>query len=321
MENFKQTALDRSILSVHTMFGREILNALSDDLITDIHFNPDGTVWIDKVGVGRSCLPVSVQSKQILAAINTIATQSGQEINSQKPILSAILPGSGERFQAAIPPIVAGPSFSIRKPPKVIYTLDNYVADGVMTKKHANYLRTAIETKKNIIVAGSTGSGKTTLLNALLAEPAFTNDRIYTIEDTKELQVNAPDLVSTYTKSTKPQITMNDLVRNALRCCPDRIIVGEVRGPEALELLKAWNTGHQGGLASLHANSAFEALHRLEDLIAEVSINIPYNTIARTIDVIVFIAKSFDHGRKVETLLTVNGYTDTQYQTTEIEKE
>lgn len=283
--------LKRGLQAIQTSLGSGIVEALSDKNVTDIHVNPDGTVWVDHAETGVKTTDFTMEPKAIRTALNSIASLAGLEINEASPQLSAILPVSGERIQALIPPVVDSPCFSIRKPPVVLYTLDDYVSSQFMSRSHADFLRKAVEDKCNILVAGSTGSGKTTLLNALLAVPAFSNDRIYTIEDVKELQVAAGNLVSTFTKTTAPFVTMNDLVRNALRQCPDRIIIGEVRGGEAYELLKAWNTGHEGGVASIHANSAHEALYRIEDLVGEVVATIPRKMIGRTIDVVAFIER------------------------------
>src|SRR5690606_744864 len=155
-----------------------------------------------------------------------------------------------------------------------------------------------------------------TLANAILAEPAFRDDRVLIIEDTRELQCSSPDSVELLTKRTDPPITMDDLVRHALRLRPDRIIVGEVRGGEALSMLKAWNTGHPGGLATVHANSAEDALGRLEDLVGEVSHHIPRRAIARTINVLVFICRTPTgrNGRSVETLSRIIGFDGSNYR-------
>ena len=152
-----------------------------------------------------------------------------------------------------------------------------------------------------------TGSGKTTLANALLAEPAFALDRVVIIEDTAELQCAAADRVELLTKRIEPAVTMADLVRDTLRLRPDRIVIGEVRDGSALDLLKAWNTGHPGGLATIHANSAHEALSRLEDLIGEVTQRIPHRAIAAAINIVVFIERTRE-GRRVRSVSKVRGW-------------
>jgi len=187
-----------------------------------------------------------------------------------------------------LPPVVAGPAFAIRKPAVAVFTLDDYVAAGIMTSGHAGALKGAVEARKNILVAGGTSSGKTTLTNALLAEIAKTSDRVVLIEDTRELQCKAPNLVALRTKDGV--ISLSDLVRSSLRLRPDRIPIGEVRGAEALDLLKAWGTGHPGGIGTIHAGTALGALRRLEQLIQEAVATVPRALIAETINVIAVLS-------------------------------
>ena len=176
-------------------------------------------------------------------------------------------------------------------------------------------IRRAVVERKNILVAGGTGSGKTTLVNAILAEPPFRSDRIVLIEDTKELQCPAEDKVELLTKNTEPRVTMTDLLRMTLRLRPDRIIIGEVRGPEALAMLKAWNTGHPGGIATIHANSATEALQRIEDLVGEASQIIPKRSIASAVNLVIFVERVSDApGRKVSAVSKVLGLHCAEYQ-------
>jgi type IV secretion system protein VirB11 len=211
-------------------------------------------------------------------------------VHGGNPIVSAELPESGERFEGLLPPVSTAPCFSIRKPAAKIYTLDDYVADGVLPVPLADLLKRAVFDRRNILVAGGTSSGKTTLANALLAEMATRDERVIILEDTRELQCAAPDCVNLRTKPGVANLAA--LVRSTLRLRPDRIIVGEVRGGEALDMLKAWNTGHPGGIATVHANSARAALYRIEQLIQEVVVTVPRRLIAEVIDLVVFI-----HGR------------------------
>ena len=161
--------------------------------------------------------------------------------------------------------MVAAPAFAIRKPAVAVFNLDDYVEAGIMLPEQAVLLRQAVEQRRNVLVAGGTSSGKTTLVNALLAEVAKTSDRVILIEDTRELQCQAQNLVALRTKDSVA--SLSDLVRSSLRLRPDRIPIGEVRGSEALDLLKAWGTGHPGGIGTIHAGSALGALRRLEQLI------------------------------------------------------
>jgi type IV secretion system protein VirB11 len=231
----------------------------------------------------------------------------------EDPRLSGVLPGTGERFQGLLPPIVAAPAFSIRKRPAVIWGLADYVRDGVMTEAQAEALRQAAAQRRNILISGGTGSGKTTLANAVLAEPAFAGDRVFLIEDTPELQCSAWDVVAVLTRRAPVAIGVVDLVRDALRMRPDRIVVGEMRdGAAALETLKSWNTGHPGGLSTLHANSAEDVLRRVEDLITEVVARPPRRAIAQGVDRIVHIRRTAE-GRRVEAVLAVEGLEADRY--------
>jgi type IV secretion system protein VirB11 len=209
-------------------------------------------------------------------------------VHPGSPRLSAELPETGERFEGLIPPIVAAPVFAIRKPAVAIFTLADYARAGIMRAEQAELLCDAVSERRNILIAGGTSTGKTTLVNALLAEVARTADRVVLIEDTRELQCNAPNLVALRTKDGVA--SLSDLVRSSLRLRPDRIPVGEVRGAEALELLKAWGTGHPGGIGTIHAGSAIGALRRLEQLIQEAVVTVPRALIAETINVIAVLA-------------------------------
>ena len=251
---------DRKVAALRQAMGPVIAGALADRLVVEVMVNPDGKIWVDKIGEGRSWTgelpgPPPTQTAffgcwPITPARSSLATS---------PRISATLPITGERFQGAFMPVVASPAFAIRKRPEVVFTLAEYVEKGIMTVSQAEVIREAAVAHQNILIVGGTGSGKTTLANAILAEPAFAADRVVLIEDTAELQSAAADKVAMLTKRTDPPVTMTDLVRDTLRLRPDRIIIGEVRDGSALDLLKAWNTGHPGGLATIHANSAAEA--------------------------------------------------------------
>jgi len=214
------------------------------------------------------------------------------------------LPETGERFEGLLPPVVAAPCFAIRKPAVAVFTLNDYVAAGITTSDQAEALRTAVAARKNILVAGGTSTGKTTLTNALLAEVAKTADRVVLIEDTRELQCLAPNLVALRTKDGV--VSLSDLVRSSLRLRPDRIPIGEVRGAEALDLLKAWGTGHPGGVGTIHAGSALGALRRLEQLIQEAVVTVPRALIAETIDVVAVLSGR-GRERRLTELMCVTG--------------
>lgn len=304
----ESVASGRRRTMLQTAFGPAIAAALVNPLVTEIMVNPDGALRLDILGEGRVDTDIRIEAAEVERIIRLVASNIGGEIASARPIVSAELPahgkGAGERFEGLLPPVSLGPCFSIRKPAVRIHTLSDYVADGVMSEAQAMVLRTAVAERRNILVAGGTSSGKTTLANALLAELADRDERVILIEDTRELQSPAPDTVALRTRGAS--VTMGDLVRSTLRLRPDRIIVGEVRGPEALDMLKAWNTGHPGGIATIHANSAEAALMRLEQLIQEAVVHVPRALIADAIDMVLFLAGR-GTGRRLQTITSVSG--------------
>jgi len=283
---------ERKRAMLRTAMGPAIAAALADPLVIEVMVNPDGALRLDRLGHGRSDTGQMLEPVQVERIIRLVASHARIEVHGAAPIVSAELPPhaeelAGERFEGVLPPVATGPCFSIRKPASRIYTLTDYVGDGIMTAEAARLLSLAVVDRRNILVAGGTSSGKTTLANALLAEMAHRDERVILIEDTRELQCAAPDTVALRTRPG--MVAMADLVRSTLRLRPDRIIVGEVRGGEALDMLKAWNTGHPGGIATVHANSAKSALYRLEQLIQEAVVTVPRRLIAEAIDLIVFI--------------------------------
>jgi type IV secretion system protein VirB11 len=260
--------------------------------------NPDGRIWVDHLSEGLSESEVKLPPADGERIVRLVAHHVGIEVHGDAPRVSAELPETGERFEGLLPPVVAAPTFAIRKPAVAVFTLEDYVAAGIMTPAHAEVLRSGIATRANILIAGGTSTGKTTLTNALLAEVARTSDRVILIEDTRELQCTAPNLVAMRTKDGIA--SLSDLVRSSLRLRPDRISIGEVRGPEALDLLKAWGTGHPGGIGTIHAGSAIGALRRLEQLIQEAVVTVPRALIAETIDLVAVLAGRGSQRRLVE---------------------
>jgi type IV secretion system protein VirB11 len=293
---------------LRTAMGPTIAAALADPATQEIMVNPDGMLRLDRLGEGRIETETRFDPAQVERIIRLVASHARTEVHANAPIVSAELPphgeGAGERFEGVLPPVSLAPCLSIRKPAARIHTLADYVADGIMTTEAARLLSTAVVHRKNILVAGGTSSGKTTLANALLAEMGQLDERVILIEDTRELQCAAPDVVALRTRAGS--VSMADLVRSTLRLRPDRIIVGEVRGAEALDMLKAWNTGHPGGIATVHANSAPAALTRLEQLVQESVVTVPRRLIAEAIEIVVFIAGR-GRGRRVESILGVAG--------------
>jgi len=313
MVETRSVVADRKIAALRQAMGPVIAAALADKRVVEVMVNPDGKIWIDRIGEGRSFTGELLGPDDANRILRLLADHVGEVVTKDRPRISATLPETGERFQGAFMPIVANPAFAIRKRPEIVFTLADYVRDGIMTEPMAAALRQAAETRQNLLIAGGTGTGKTTLANAILAEPAFARDRVVLIEDTAELQCSAEDRLEMLTKRTDPPVTMTDLVRDTLRLRPDRIIIGEVRDGSALDLLKAWNTGHPGGLATIHANSAGEALARLEDLIGEVTQRVPYRAIAQAINLVVFIERTPD-GRQVRSVTRVLGRDGDSYR-------
>lgn len=290
--------LARGARMLRTALGPAIARFLDDPAIVEVMLNSDGRLWIDRLSEGLSDTGERLSAADGERIIRLVAHHIGVEVHAGAPRVSAELPGSGERFEGLLPPVVAAPAFAIRKPAVAVFTLEDYVAAGIITGDEAWTLRTAMAARKNILVAGGTSTGKTTLTNALLAEVAGTNDRVVIIEDTRELQCTAPNLVSLRTK--EGVASLSDLVRSSLRLRPDRIPIGEVRGAEALDLIKAWGTGHPGGIGTIHAGSALGALLRLEQLIQEAVVTVPRAMIGETIDLIAVLAGRGGSRRLVE---------------------
>ena len=311
-DRFHRETRDRQRTMLRTSMGPAIASALADPAVIEVMVNPDGRLWLDRHGDGRVDTGQTLGSAEAERIIRLVASHVGQECHGERPVVSAELPESGERFEGLLPPVAPSPCFAIRKPAKVLYRISDYVEAQIMTALMAETLRDAVRSAKNIVVVGGTSSGKTTLVNALLADVAESGDRIILIEDTRELHCAAEDCVSL---RTKPGVaSLGDLVRSTLRLRPDRIIVGEVRGPEALDMLKVWNTGHPGGITTLHANSAVSGLYRLEQLIQEAVVTVPRRLIADAIDVIVFL-KGRGADRRVETVAALEGLgADGDYQ-------
>lgn len=281
-------AVSRGSRMLRTALGPAIARYLDDAQVVEVMLNPDGRLWLDKLSEGLCETTDHLSAADGERIVRLVAHHVGAEVHAGAPRVSAELPETGERFEGLLPPVVAAPTFAIRKPAVAVFTLGNYVASNIMSEAQADTLRTAVADRQNILVAGGTSTGKTTLINALLAEVAKTDDRVVLIEDTRELQCAAPNLVALRTKDEV--ISLSDLVRSSLRLRPDRIPIGEVRGAEALDLLKAWGTGHPGGIGTIHAGSALGALRRMEQLIQEAVVTVPRALIAETINVVAILS-------------------------------
>ncbi len=287
VQTFKSEAIERGSRMLWTALGANIAAWLDEDAVVEVMLNPDGRLWVDRLGEGLCDTDIHLSAEDGERIVRLVAHHVGAEVHADAPRVSAELPGTGERFEGLLPPVVAAPTFAIRKPAVAVFTLEDYVHSKIMSVDAAEALREAVTGRANILVAGGTSTGKTTLTNALLAEVAKTSDRVVLIEDTRELQCTTPNLVALRTKDGVA--TLSDLVRSSLRLRPDRIPIGEVRGAEALDLLKAWGTGHPGGIGTIHAGSAIGALRRLEQLIQEAVVTVPRPLIADTIDVLAIL--------------------------------
>jgi len=304
-------SLDRRVRMLRTAMGSLVAAALDDPDVVEVLLNPDGTLWIDRLSSGRAPMGASLSAADGERIIRLVAAHVRAEVHAGKPLLSAELPETGERFEGVLPPAAPGPAFALRKRAVGVIGLDRYIADGILGVEQAAFLRQAVRERQNLLIAGGTSSGKTTLANALLAEIAATGDRVLVLEDTVELQCAARDHVPL--RTLPGAVSMTELVRATMRLRPDRVIVGEVRGGEALDLVKVWGTGHPGGIATVHAGSAHGALLRLEQLILEVAVHPPRALIAEAVNIVVFIAGR-GRARRIQNIVRVVGFDEHGYQ-------
>lgn len=290
--------------------GETMLAAIEDPEIIEIVLNPNGELWVERLGQSMMKLD-RISAVQAESLIATVASYVGRVIDARTPILECEFPLDGSRFEAIHAPIVEGPTFSLRKRVLRALNLENYIDEKIITADQADIVCTAVKQRKNILVIGGTGSGKTTFANAVIDSMVThcPDHRLVIIEDTREIQCIADNAVGL---KTSDFVDMTGLLKATLRLRPDRIIVGEVRGGEALALLKAWNTGHPGGVATLHANNAQAGLLRLEQLISEVSQTPMQKLIAEAIDLLVVISKVAG-SRKITEIAEVEGYSGDKY--------
>ena len=281
------------------LWGADIVALLEDQSVIEVMLNPDGKLWAESYDKGKYFTGIIFDAKQATNIIKLIAAYHQEIADYEHPEVACEIPQSRARFQGWLPPVVVAPAFTIRKRAIRIFTLDNYVEGGSLSQEQANRLRAAVQERQNILVAGGTGSGKTTFVNALLYELKDCNDRVIVLEDLPELQISVADSVKLMATSS---VSMRDLVKGVLRMRPDRIIIGEVRDGAALELLKAWNTGHPGGICTIHANSPEATISRLEDLVHEVVSTVPSNLIKEAIDLIVFLKRNHEGKYKVASI-------------------
>lgn len=313
MQFYTATTQNRILKMLRSAMGPAVTALLDDPTVTELSANSDGHVWIDRVGHGRRDTGELLTPAAVQRILAIVADAKGETIGEGNPSFDAIVPGHGYRFIGTLPPLTPAPTMTIRKKPSRVITLAEYEASRIISASHRAFLELACRERLNLIISGGTGSGKTTLANAVLAVMADTGHRIITIEDTPELQNSAADQESLY---ALPGIrTMQDCLRCALRMHPDRLIFGEVRGPEVRDMLMAWNTGHRGGLCTIHADSARDTLVRIEEMLATgvaPSALPPRAQIARAIHAIVFIETTRDRerypaGRFVADVVRVQG--------------
>ncbi|EEU1109717.1 P-type conjugative transfer ATPase TrbB [Escherichia coli] len=292
--------------------GPQVCALLDDTKVIEIMLNPDGSLWCEWLGQPMERVG-TMPKAQAESLMGTVASSLRTHITAANPILECELPLDGSRFEALLPPIVSGPTFTIRKKASIVFTLANYVKSGIMTEAQCEAIKWAVRERKNILVVGGTGTGKTTLTNAIIAEiDAVTPEhRIVIIEDTRELQCSSPNVVPL---RAVDHVDMTRLLKATMRLRPDRILVGEARDGSALALLKAWNTGHPGGAATVHANSANAGLIRMEQLVAEATAAPMQALIAEAVDLIIAIEKTAT-GRRIKEVVTVSGHDGTNYIT------
>ena len=310
----KDSVDERLKTKLRRELGPILLRELENTATEDLMLNPDGSLWVKRLKE-RSTYLGQFPASQAMALIATIASAWKVVVTEDNPFLECKVPLDGSRFLGMVPPVVEAPSFAIRKRASIIFTLEEYIVSGVLSEKHKDIIKTAIKQRKNILVVGSTGAGKTTFINAVFDSLAkqTPGDRVVIIEDTPELQCKVKNYVSMLVTG---KTTMLDCLRAAMRLRPTRIVVGEVRDGAALTMLKAWNTGHPGGMASVHADDAALGLLRLEMLVAEATPGVPQQRfIAEVVNVVVFITEddSLPAGRKVKEVCWVRGYEGGKY--------
>ncbi|PDT82148.1 P-type conjugative transfer ATPase TrbB [Sinorhizobium sp. BJ1] len=301
----------RLVRKLQEALGDQLCVALDDATVVEIMLNPDGKLFIERLGHGVA--PAGEMSASAAEmVIGTVAHALQSEVDTEQPIISGELPIGGHRFEGLLPPVVAKPAFTIRRRASRLIPLDDYVRSGVMTEYQSSTIRSAISSRLNIIISGGTGSGKTTLANAVINEivKSAPEDRLVILEDTAEIQCAAENAVLLHTSDT---VDMARLLKSTMRLRPDRIVVGEVRDGAALTLLKAWNTGHPGGVATIHSNTAMSALRRLEQLTAEASQQPMHEVIGEAVDLIVSIERT-PRGRRVRDVIQVERFVNGQYE-------
>lgn len=313
----EKAALTDEVFSSIRGFGL-LDSIIHDDTVTEVMINGPREIFIEKAGKLMQLQEEFESEEKLQDIIQRIVALAGREVNQANPIVDTRLP-DGSRVNVVLPPIsLKGPIVTIRKFSKEPMTVDKLIAYKSITPQIAEVLKTLVKAKYNIFICGGTGSGKTTFLNAI-SNFIPRDDRVITIEDSAELQIaNVDNLVSLETRNANTagvgQITIRDLIKSALRMRPDRIVVGEVRGAEALDMLQAMNTGHDGSLSTGHANSTKDMLSRLETMVLTGADGLPLEAvrqqIASAVDIIVHLSRLRDRSRKTMEITEVVGYKD-----------
>ena len=310
---FLSRAYDARLLqSIKHNCGNTINDAIADAEVIEIMLNPDGKIWTERHGQDqRHVGDLPFANGQMILSL--VASALGRTVDASNPILEGEFPLDGSRFAGVFPPVVGpGASFSIRKRASKLLTLENYYETGVISEDVIKIIYEAVLHMRNIVVVGGTSSGKTTFVNAIIdcISRFCSSHRLIIIEDTAELQSKSPNTVFLHTHIIDGlrEIGMRQLAKLSMRYAPRRILVGEVRDAAALELLKLWNTGHPGGVGTFHADSAQEALPRLEELVEEAGLGPKRPLIGRAVDLVVYMEKTADNKRRVSDIITVKGY-------------
>lgn len=299
----------RNLQLFENSLGEDILKLKNNPDVIEIMLNPDNKLWVDTLTKGMYFTGIEVNPEKSRTIINLVANSVGTTITEKRPKISAEIPGDGSRFEGILPPITKNPSFTIRKKALLVFTLDDYVKNNSMTERQKEILIKAVYERKNILVIGGTSSGKTTLTNAIINEMSCLNQRLLILEDTQEIQSKAENTVFFKTSDT---VNMQDLLKSCMRYRPDRIIIGEIRSGEALDLLTAWNSGHPGGISTIHSDTPVGGLKQLEQYIQRVSVSKQQELIAMTVNYLVVIVKE-NNTRVVKEIKEVKGFENGKY--------
>lgn len=304
----KNSILEAKGILTSALERLDLLKYLEDDSVTDIMVNPDNKIFIIKMGEGKIFTGLYSTPEVTRNVINILASLEGVLINDKNPRISTSLPLTNSRFEGLIPPVVENPSFTIRKKILKVLKLDDYVRQGIFTDREKALIENYVKTKQNILIVGGTNTGKTTFANAVI--DLMQNERLFFIEEVRELQSTNFD--NTYVQVIEGIFSPKEAIRSAMRWTPERIVYGEIRGAEAFYLINAFNSGHSGGLTTIHANDCYGGLSKLETYILYEK---PYplsELIARTINVVMTMVVE-NNKRTLDSIAEVKGYENGKY--------